>query len=284
MPVGVVVRATQTRSDQQYVAVLHDLSARKATERAAALEELNRLQREFISIASHELRTPATAVLGFSEILVDRLSEDDPNRDIAAMVHEQSIQLASLLEDVLDASRLEAGRVELYLEPIDLASVLDSLLSTVEGRSPSHRLVADLEPAASAVRADPIKLKRILGNLVDNAVKYSPRGGTVTVAARLGRRPGWVEVTVADEGIGIPADQLESVFDRFHRVDATDTRRVRGTGLGLYIVRQLVELHGGTVRAEGRPGGGSLFRLELPAEYAVEPTAAGEAAAGVLVG
>ena len=148
MPVGVVVRATQTRSDRQYVAVLHDLSARKAAERAAALEEVNRMQREFISIASHELRTPATAVLGFSEILVDRLDEDDPNREIASMVHEQSIQLASLLEDVLDASRLEAGRVELYLEPIDLSSVLDSILRNVAGRAPSHRMVVDLEPAA----------------------------------------------------------------------------------------------------------------------------------------
>jgi signal transduction histidine kinase len=283
MPVGVVVRATQTRSDQQYVAVLHDLSARKATERAAALEEVNRLQREFISIASHELRTPATAVLGFSEILVDRLAEDDPNREIAAMVHEQSIQLASLLEDVLDASRLEAGRVELYLEPIDLSSVLDSLTRTVAGRAPSHRLVADLDPAASAVRADPIKLKRILGNLIDNAVKYSPRGGTVTISARPGQRPGWVEMVVADEGIGIPSDQLESVFDRFHRVDATDTRRVRGTGLGLYIVRQLVELHDGVIRAEARPGGGSVFRLELPALRPPERTDASEAV-GVLVG
>ena len=111
-----------------------------------------------------------------------------------------------------------------------------------------------------------MKLKRILGNLVDNAVKYSPHGGTVTVSARPLESPGWVEVAVADEGIGIPIDQLESVFDRFHRVDATDTRRVRGTGLGLYIVRQLVELHGGKVRAESRPGGGSVFRLELPPE------------------
>jgi PAS domain S-box-containing protein len=285
LPVGVIVRATPVRSGHQYVAVLHDLSARKATERAAALEELNRLQSEFISIASHELRTPATAVLGFSEILVDRLEADDPNRDIATMVHEQSIQLASLLEDVLDASRLEAGRVELHLEPVDLSSLLESLLTTVAGRAPSHRLVTDLAPGTSALQADPIKLKRILGNLIDNAVKYSPQGGAVTVSARLLESPGWVEIAVADEGIGIPIDQLETVFDRFHRVDATDTRRVRGTGLGLYIVRQLVDLHGGKIRAEGRLGGGSVFRLELPTGCAAARTAASEIRAdGVLVG
>ena len=148
MPVGVVVRATQTRSDRQYVAVLHDLSARKAAERAAALEEVNRLQREFISIASHELRTPAHGRARLSEILVDRLDEDDPNREIASMVHEQSIQLASLLEDVLDASRLEAGRVELYLESIDLSSALDSILRT----SPAARRATTWSPTSTRPR------------------------------------------------------------------------------------------------------------------------------------
>ena len=106
----------------------------------------------------------------------------------------------------------------------------------------------------------------------------------MTVTARPGQRPGWVEMTVADEGIGIPSDQLETVFDRFHRVDATDTRRVRGTGLGLYIVRQLVELHGGAVRAEERPGGGTVFRLELPADCAPEWTGPSVPAVGILVG
>jgi signal transduction histidine kinase len=119
-----------------------------------------------------------------------------------------------------------------------------------------------------------MKLKRILGNLVDNAIKYSPRGGTVIVSARPSEQGELIEIAVEDEGIGIPADQLESVFDRFHRVDATDTRRVRGTGLGLYIVRQLVELHGGTIRAENREGGGSVLKLTLPAMPVEDESAA----------
>jgi signal transduction histidine kinase len=237
----------------------------REAERAAALEELSRLKSEFISIASHELRTPLTTILGFSELLLAETPPEDPRHRFLGIIRDDARQLAALVENLLDVSRIENGRLSLEPVPLDLAAALPPLLEALGAGAPAHALRAEVDPAARWVLADPPKLQQILANLVGNAVKYSPGGGRVLVAARPAEAPGRVALAVADEGVGIPPEHLGRVFERFQRVDSAATRGIRGTGLGLYIVKHLVELHGGAVRVESAVGRGSTFSFTLPA-------------------
>jgi signal transduction histidine kinase len=234
--------------------------------RVAALEELSRLKSEFISIASHELRTPLTGILGFSELLsTGAITEDDQRQRYQRMVYEQAEQLAALVDNLLDVSRIEAGRVQLHSTAIDLEEVVRSVLEPIRAAAPLHALSAEIEPPARRLHADAGKVRQVLVNLVGNAVKYSPAGGAVTVVARSESATGLVRISVADQGLGIPPELRDRVFDRFQRVDTADTRGIRGTGLGLYIVKELVELHGGRVELESEVGRGSTFHVTLPA-------------------
>ena len=247
--------------------------AREAA-RVAALEELSRLKSEFISIASHELRTPLTGILGFSELLTSNdpgLPDEDRQR-FQRLVFQQAEQLAALVDNLLDVSRIESGRVTLEPITLDLDEALWPILESARQSAPRHTLSSDLAPSARWVRADPDKVRQILANLVSNAIKYSPEGGPVTVTTRAEPDRSRVRIAVADHGLGIPADQLERIFDRFQRVDAPATRGIRGTGLGLFIVRELVELHGGTIQVESEVGKGSVFLFTLP--IATAPAAA----------
>jgi signal transduction histidine kinase len=256
-----------------------EANARLASEaaRAAALEELSRLKSEFISVASHELRTPMATVLGFSELLLDEVDPADPRHQYVSVIHQDAIQLSTLVNNLLDISRIETGRLAIELEPVDLEAVLRPLVTMLSAPAPRHDLIVELDPAARWVRADAAKLNQILMNLVGNAIKYSPDGGDVIV--RSGPTPdGRVEVSVTDIGMGIPEEHLERIFERFYRVDSSETRAIPGTGLGLYIVRHLVELHGGTIAAESGSGRGSTFRFTLsaaprPAEAPTRPPA-----------
>ncbi|HEV8637062.1 MAG TPA: diguanylate cyclase [Chloroflexota bacterium] len=255
-------------------------SARLAGEaaRAAAFEELSRLKSEFISIASHELRTPMATVLGFSELLLDEIEPDDPRWQSVSVIHQDALQLSSLVDNLLDISRIETGRLTLEPTAVDLGDVLPPLMTILGAPAPRHELVAELDPTARWVRADPGKLNQILTNLIGNAVKYSPDGGRVVVRSRR-RGQSWVAVSVTDQGVGIPAEHLGRIFERFQRVDSSETREIQGSGLGLYIVRHLVELHGGWIAVESEPGRGSTFRFTLPdalpATKGVDPAGVG---------
>lgn len=244
-------------------------NARLAREvaRVDALEELSRLKSEFISIASHELRTPMTSILGFSELLLTRSPSDAPNRFMMAVIHDEALRLSGLVDNLLDSSRIETGRMTVELEPVDLVTLLLPLVKTLGGPAPNHTLMVEMAPDVRWVMADPGRLQQILTNLIDNAIKYSPNGGRVVIATRLHRPTNEVVISVSDQGIGIPPDHLERIFDRFQRVDSSETRTIRGTGLGLYIARHLVELHGGKMRVESEVGRGSTFSFTLrPAE------------------
>jgi diguanylate cyclase (GGDEF)-like protein len=261
-----------------------EANARLASEaaRAAALEELSRLKSEFISIASHELRTPLSTVMGFSELLLDELDPSDPRHQYVSVIHQDALQLSTLVNNLLDISRIETGRLEIEMESVDLEAILPPLITMLSAPAPRHDLVVELDPSTRWVRADTGKLNQILMNLLGNAIKYSPDGGEIVVRSAPAA-DGRVEVSVTDQGIGIPEEHLERIFERFHRVDSSETRSIPGTGLGLYIVRHLVELHGGTIVAESTAGRGSTFRFTLsparpPAEAPVE-TPAGMAAA-----
>jgi signal transduction histidine kinase len=241
-------------------------SARLAREaaRAAALEELSRLKSEFVSIASHELRTPTTAVLGFSELLMADIPPEDPSHRMVSLVHRNAEQLASLVDNLLDVSRIEVGEMTVNPTSVELTALLPAVLAALEAPSPRHRLTLEVAPEASTAWVDADRLRQIVTNLVSNAMKYAD-GGEIRISTRPSG-PGWIALTVADQGVGIAREHLERIFDRFQRVDRSTTRGVRGTGLGLYIVRHLVELHGGTIRVESEPGRGSVFEVTLPAQ------------------
>jgi signal transduction histidine kinase len=254
-----------------------EVSARLAREaaRAATLEELSRLKSELVSIASHELRTPIAGIVGYSDLLLhDPDASVDQRQRWLAIINRQGEHLAALVDNLLDVSRIESGALTLEARPVDLPTLLPSVVEPLAAASSRHAVVADVVPDARWVQADPGKLRQILANLVGNAIKYSPGGGRVTITARRQAGSDQVDLSVADQGIGIPREHLGRIFERFQRVDGATTRHIQGTGLGLYIVRQLVLLHGGTIRVESEVGRGSTFHVTLPAARALPLDAA----------
>lgn len=249
-------------------------SASRQLERQS--EELGRLEAnrvveqltgEFVSIVSHELRTPLTALVGFSELLLTRSTEEAEQREWIQNMHTAAMRLTKLVEELLDVSRIEEGRVELNRQQVDLRAAVGTVLADFKLHAASHRLEERYREPIPPVLADPDKLIQILTNLVSNAIKYSPGGGPVTVA--VGTADGMVRLSVSDRGLGLPAEELARVFERFHRLQDDARRQIPGSGLGLYITRRLVELQGGRIWAESAgPGAGSTFHVELPASVA----------------
>ncbi len=240
--------------------------------------EVDRLKNEFVSIVSHELRTPLTSILGYTELLLVRSFEPADQRQFIQTVYDQATHLSQLVEDLLSASRLDAGRVQLnrwMVAPRQFIAELTSQLANLE----RHRLLIRLGDALPPVSIDRDKIRQVLLNLVTNAVKYSPDGGEIILSVQEvvqrehaahpdlpdDHPPGhWVLVSVRDQGIGIAAEDIPRIWERFYRVDNTNTRRIGGTGLGLSIARSLVELHGGRIWVASTPGVGSLFAFTLP--------------------
>ena len=259
------------------IRTFRDISQRKAIDREreaslereraarAAADAANRLKDEFLSTLSHELRTPATGILGWARILkTGRLDDAQVQQALAALERSAQTQ-AVLLEDLLDMSRMVRGTLRVELEPIDVLPVLRSALETVQPaiRSKAIDLHVDLPATAPLVRADPDRLRQVFWNLLTNAVKFTDRGGSIRVS--LAEEADGLRIDVIDTGRGIDADALPFIFDRFRQADGSTTRSHGGLGLGLAIVRHLIESHGGTVSAnsEGR-GRGAQFTVRLP--------------------
>lgn len=224
--------------------------------------ELDRFKSDMVSIVSHELRTPLAPLIGFAEMLQDPNLPPDKREHYLNMIIEQGRRLSALVENFLTLSQLEAGRFELHLEDADLRRLADEVLAVESARSPMHKLVNAIPADLPHVRVDRDRIRRVIHNLVSNALKYSPRGGTVTVAARqVGEE---VEISVTDQGVGIRREDLPRLFERFQRMHREDLPDVRGTGLGLSICKNIVEEHGGSIRAESRYGKGSTFLIRIP--------------------
>jgi signal transduction histidine kinase len=275
----------------------------------AKLRELDRLKDEFVGNVSHELRTPLTAMRMSVDNLLDGIvGEVDPAlQQYLDRVKVNADRLVRLINDLLDLSRIEAGRVELHPIPLEVDGVIHEVVESL------HPIAAEKGVRMTAVAAVPIavladrdKLQQILVNLMGNAVKFTPAGGSVTVTARavtvnadcrmpnaeLGPRDvvphstfhipqsaigDFVEIAVEDTGVGIPAAEIEAIFDKFHQVSREGQRKVQGTGLGLTIAKSLIELHGGRIRVESAVGRGSRFAFTLPAAEFAPPSAAGTA-------
>lgn len=245
------------------VTVLRDITGQK---------ELERMKSNFLSVVSHELKTPLHSIKGFVDIIL--MGKTGPinaiQRDFLNTVKEQTAQLQRLINDLLEFSRLESGQVKLHPQEVELAGLADEVMEKLaplaeEGRV---KLISTLPADFPTVEADRVRLEQVLTNLIDNAIKFTPAGGSITISGEhLGDR---VRLRVTDTGIGIPMEERERIFDRFYQVDSGSTRSYRGTGLGLTICKHIVEQHQGRIWVEGREGEGATFVVELPRKLSRE--------------
>jgi PAS domain S-box-containing protein len=269
-------RVPRTAEEARHVAIsMFDISDRLAAERAMrdAMEEArfaNRAKSEFLANMSHELRTPLNAIIGFSDVLANEVFGplgQPQYQDYAKGIHESGSHLLALITDILDLSKIEAGNLRVETASVDLAAVVDAALLLVSGRSAADRLEFsnDVVPG-TRLRADPLRLKQILINLLSNAAKFTPAGGRVTVASRLdGADGGSRLVEVTDSGIGMTEDEQVVALSVFGQVQSPFARRQHGTGLGLPICVKLMEAHGGALEIISAPGHGTCIRLRFPA-------------------
>jgi two-component system cell cycle sensor histidine kinase PleC len=219
---------------------------------------------------SHELRTPLNAILGFSEIIAQECfgAVGSPRyKEYAGDIHSSGAHLLSLINDLLDVAKIEAGRMEIDPTPLDVRKTLDGALKiiAVKARERNQKLAIEIDPNVPALYADERALKQIVINLVSNAVKFTPEGGRIAVVASRARSGGF-QMMVEDNGPGIPRDKLDKIFKPFSQVDNRYDRQGGGTGLGLALVRGLVELHGGRAWLESEQGHGARAYIILPAE------------------
>lgn len=238
------------------------------------LGELDALKAEFLSSVSHDLRTPIASIKQASQLLNDGIPSPlaEEQLEILQIIHSNAKRLGDLINDLLDAAKLEAGRLDIQPEPTDLAETIRRLVKSVTPLATERSLRVTMKAARDLprVHADPVRLEQILMNLVGNAIKFTPEGGEITLSCWAD--DGMVMCAVRDTGVGIPPEDLPKVFDKFHQVRATRTRTTKGTGLGLTIVRYLVEAHGGRVGVESVLGEGTTFTFALPAAPADEPS------------
>jgi signal transduction histidine kinase len=261
-------------------AVMHDpvgsVSGRIFAFRDVSSERIvEEMKSTFVSTVSHQLRAPLTSIYGFAETLLRRdvLFGEEERRTFLEYIASEAQRLTTIVDTLLSVARLEAGDMQVELTPTDLRAVVSDAISSVQEGAivNGHRFVLELPDEPLAASADREKLGQILRNLLDNAVKFSPDGGTVTVEAH--RRAGRVEVRVVDQGEGIPEAEREHIFSKFHRADSTGGHG--GAGLGLFIARGLVLAMGGRIWVDSAEGGGSSFAFELPLAEATEQGAGG---------
>lgn len=259
-----------------FVGTVEDITGRKQAEeaRAAMLREqvarqqaeaANRMKDEFLATLSHELRTPLNSILGWARLLRTRNFDVETTAKALETIERNSKLQAQLIEDILDVSRIVRGKLRLTLCPVNLASAIEAAIDAVTPQAEAKKvhLQTELDPSISQIIGDPNRLQQIVWNLLTNAIKFTPEGGKVEV--KLQSAGAWAEIKVMDTGIGIDREFLPYVFDRFRQADGKTTRAYGGLGLGLAIVRHLVELHGGSVKAESAGEGmGATFTVKLP--------------------
>lgn len=236
----------------------------------AALEEAGRLKTEVISTLSHHMRTPLASIKGCATALLlqGRDYSEETRQEFLHVIDEESDRLSALVEELLASATIEAGLLSIERQPVLLPRLVESVAHEMASRSSKHRFVATCPRPFPLIHADPGRIEQVLRNLLDNAVKYSPNGGLVSVSGRYD--DGEATVSVADQGIGIGPEHLNRLFERFYRVKGDLGVTVPGTGLGLPIARAIVEAHGGRIWAESTLGQGSIFRFTLPLRFGQE--------------
>jgi signal transduction histidine kinase len=260
-----VIEVLKTFATQSALAIQNARLFREIADKSAQLEAASRHKSEFLANMSHELRTPLNAIIGFSEILAEKMFGDvnEKQTEYLQDILESGRHLLSLINDILDLSKIEAGRMELELAEFDLPSAIENALILVRERATRRgiRLGSTIDPRLGTIGGDERKVKQVLLNLLSNALKFTPEGGRIDVDARLHDEV--AEVSVADTGIGIAPEDQAAVFEEFRQVGTAD-KKAEGTGLGLALSRKFIELHGGRIWVQSHLGAGSTFTFALP--------------------
>ncbi len=256
----------KTFADQAVIAIQNARLFREIEDKSRQLEVANKHKSEFLANMSHELRTPLNAIIGFSEVLLEKLFGDlnEKQDDYLKDIHSSGRHLLTLINDILDLAKVEAGRMELEASAFDLASALSNAMTLVRERAQRHGITLGqhVDPSLGEITADERKFKQILVNLLSNAVKFTPDGGRIDVTAR--HEDNSAIVAVRDTGIGIAVEDQAAVFEEFRQVGRSYTNKQEGTGLGLALTKKFVELHGGHIWLESAPGKGSTFTFTIP--------------------
>lgn len=250
-----------------FMGMFEDSTAKHATEEAAAatlaaLERLNRLKSEFVSSVSHEFRTALVGIEGFSELLRDDEMPAPEVHSIASDINREAERLNRMIGEMLDLDRMEAGKIVLRLGPVSLNDLARDAVERARITTDKHQIATDLQPNVPMAKGDSDRLTQVLSNLLSNAVKYSPDGGVVVVQTRA--VDSFVQVSVKDQGLGIPPEFINRLFGRYERFEDKNVGKIIGTGLGLAITRQIVEMHGGKISVESVVGSGSEFKFTVP--------------------
>jgi PAS domain S-box-containing protein len=294
VPVEISLSPVNYEGEMRVTAIIRDITSRKHAERKIRemqdqftaelteanrqlelrnreVERANRLKSEFVASMSHELRTPLHTIIGFADLLSEELEGplNTKQKRFIGHIQRDSLHLLELINDILDLSRIEAGRLDLRREVFDMREAIDEVMATIRPQAVAKSLALHASlPLATALHADRVRFKEVLYNLLSNAVKFTHEGGSIHVEAALER--GFVEISVADTGIGIPAAEQAAVFDKFYQAGSTTRGLREGTGLGLAIAKQLVEAHGGKIWLQSEPGKGSRFAFTMPVENAAK--------------
>jgi signal transduction histidine kinase len=239
-------------------------AATEALREVEALRELTRLKDQFLNQVSHELRSPLTVIHGFAEMLASGWVAPEEVTNIAGEVHRSSAVMLRLVDDLLDLSRMESGRLDLRRAATDLAPWLRQAATAYGMAVATHRVEVDVPESLPPVAADIDRLEQVLHNLLSNAHRYSPEGGTICVSAVVDGS--CLEIAVRDDGVGVPEEDRARIFEKFYRGQNGPTLAARGAGIGLAVARTLVEAHGGGIGVDSPSEGGSIFWVRLPIE------------------
>ncbi len=259
VPVGITYAALFDREERivNVIANVRDMTR---------LREADDIKNTFISVISHELKTPVALIKGYAGTLrrEDARWDQKTVRDSAAIIEEEADRLTHLIDNLLDASRLQAGALKLNISDVALDQLARHIVEKFSVEAEQHPITLDFPPDFPTVPADAVRVEQVLSNLINNAIKYSPAGTAITLGGQV--TPREVIITVADRGIGIPLEEQSHIFERFYRVDDALTRRTQGSGLGLYLAKAVIEAHRGRIWVKSLPGQGSTFAFALPRE------------------
>jgi len=261
-----IVELLKTFATQSALAIQNARLFHEIEDKSRQLEAASRHKSEFLANMSHELRTPLNAIIGFSEVLNERMFGElnEKQAEYLKDIYASGQHLLSLINDILDLSKVEAGRMELEVTDFDLPAAIDNALVLVRERASRRgiKLGQTINEGVGMVQGDERKVKQVLLNLLSNALKFTPEGGRIDVRAAM--NDGVPEISVADTGVGIAPEDQEAIFEEFRQVGTAD-KKVEGTGLGLALSRKFIELHRGRIWVQSQPGKGSTFSFTLPA-------------------